>query len=322
MRSLGPLLAAILFTACAGATGAPDAGTSDGGSDGGLPPGSTAYSLNVGPLPVSAGTQAVYCTNLHLSNPTPIEIIGYTSTQTQGGHHLILVQNVTDQPDGPPTPCSQGAARDPRTGSMVYASQVQQDSQMFPPHLGMTLPAHASMMLQTHYIAATPNALTVSSTVNVIAGPPGSVDIPAAPLLFYDTGLAIPEGASSATGSCIVQTPGPIDVFMLAGHMHSHGTKFVLDFTDVDGGTQQIYQTNVWDSPPEKDFTPPLLAAPGAVFTWTCSYFNADGGVITDPDEMCVTGGTFYPAPSGSLVCIAVGTSVCVCSNGGVPDAG
>ena len=221
-------------------------------------PGSTVYWLPTWVRSqVSAGTQAVYCTNLHLSNPTPIEVIGYTSTQTQGGHHLILVLNVTDQPDGPPTPCTQGSALDPRTGSMVYASQIQQNSQMFPPHLGMTLPAHASVMLQTHYIDATPNDLTVSSTVNVVAGQPGSVDIPAAPLLFYDTGLQIPEGASSATGSCIVQTPDPIDVFMLAGHMHSHGTNFVLDFTDTDGGTEQVYQTNVWDSPPEKDFTPP-----------------------------------------------------------------
>jgi hypothetical protein len=320
MRGLGPLLSVTLLAACAGATSAPDAGS---GTDGGLPPGSTAYSLSVGPLPVTAGTQAVYCTNLHLSNTAPIQVIGFTSTQTEGGHHLILVENVTDQPDSPPTPCSQGASLNPAVGSMVYASQVQHDSQIFPPHIGMTLPAHASLMLQTHYIDATPNNLTVSTTVNVIAGAPGSVDIPGAPLLFYDTGLEIPEGTSTSTASCIIQTPDPIDIFMLAGHMHSHGTNFTLDFTNVeDGGTAQIYQTSVWDSPPEQDFSPPLLAAPGSVFTWACTYFNADGGVITDPDEMCVTGGTFYPAPSGSLVCIAEGTQVCVCTNGSLPDAG
>src|SRR5579863_1066196 len=111
MRSYRPLLPLILLAACPGAMGTPDGGGDGGsGTDGGVPPGSVAYSLNVGPLPVTAGTQAVYCTNLHLSNPTPIEVIGYTSTQTAGGHHLILVENVTDQADSAPTPCTQGSA--------------------------------------------------------------------------------------------------------------------------------------------------------------------------------------------------------------------
>ncbi len=64
------------------------------------------------------------------------------------------------------------------------------------------------------------------------------------------------------------------------------------------------------------------MAAPGTTFTWACTYFNADAGVISDPDEMCVTGGAFYPAPNGSLSCMAWGTSACVCANGTLPDAG
>ncbi|MHB8420219.1 MAG: hypothetical protein ACYDCL_19265 [Myxococcales bacterium] len=314
-----PCLLALPLAACAGGGDAvADAGPPDAGWDAGL----TGYTVQVGPLPVSAGTQAVYCTYLHLGNDQPIDVVGYTSNQTQGGHHLILVINDTDRTDAAPTPCSQGEALDPRKGSMVYASQIAQDSQSFPAGVGMHLPAHASLMLQTHYIDATPDDLQVSSRVTVLAGPPGSVRIPAAPLLFYDSGLAIPEGTSSATGSCILQTQDAIKVFMLAGHMHSHGINFVLDFTDLDGGTEQLYQTSVWDSPPEEDLDPPLLAQPGSTFTWTCSYFNADGGVITDPDEMCVTGGSYYPAPQGSLVCMAYGTQACVCATGQGPDAG
>ncbi len=315
MRWAPCLLAVGILTACAGdaARGA-DAGPPDAGLPG--------YTVQVGPLPVSAGTQAVYCTYLHLGNDQPIDVVGFASSQTQGGHHLILVINAADHPDAPATPCSQGEALDPRKGSMIYASQVAQDSQWFPPQVGMHLPAHASLMLQTHYIDATPNDLQVSSSVTLLAGQPGSVQIPAAPLLFYDQSLTVPPGTSSATSSCIVQTADPIDVFMVAGHMHSHGTSFELDFTDLDGGTQQIYQTSQWDSPPEKDFTPPLRAQPGSTFTWTCSYFNPDGGTIDQPDEMCVTGGAFYPAPQGSLVCVADGTTGCFCANGLVPDAG
>ncbi len=237
MRKAAPLTALVLvLAACSGGKETPDGG--DAGPDGGLPPGSTTYTLNVGPLPVSAGSQAVYCTNLHLGNDQPIDVIGFRSMQTTGGHHLILVENASDQPDGVPTPCSQSASIDPHKGSMIYGSQVAEDSQTFPTGVGMKLPAHASLMLQTHYIDATAADLQVSSSVTVIAGPPGSVNIPAAPLLFYDTGLSIPQGVSTSTASCFVQTPAPINVFMLNGHMHSHGTNFVLDFTDVDGGTQ------------------------------------------------------------------------------------
>ncbi|HUB06133.1 MAG TPA: hypothetical protein VMB50_03990 [Myxococcales bacterium] len=38
--------------------------------------------------------------------------------------------------------------------------------------------------------------------------------------------------------------------------------------------------------------------------------------------EMCVTGGTFYPAPQGSLQCVAVGSKVYVCETGAIPDGG
>ena len=306
---------------------APDAGASNSG----FPPGSTPYTLSVGmqsdgglgcvngvcPLSVDAGTQIVYCTYLHLGNPAPIEVIGFTSTQSLGGHHVILVANNSDQPDagpprvyGQPYVCGQGESVNPLAGSMVYITQIQHDSQIYPPNVGMQLPANASMMMQTHFIDATPQDLAVGSSVTVWAGAPGSVSIPGAPLLYYNNSLVVPQGSSSATASCAFE-PGPsgphgesgdnIKMFMLAGHMHSHGTDFTLDFTDLDGGSYQIYQTSIWDSPTEKFFAPPLLVQAGAAFTWTCNYFNADGGTIQSPDEMCAVLGNYYPAYGGSM---------------------
>ncbi len=322
MRTPLLLLAALAFTACSGSSG----GAGDGGApDGGLPPGATTYTLTVGPLPVKAGTQAVYCTDTHLSNDQPIDVIGYTSTQTEGGHHVILMAYKTDTHDGGTYPCDQSASVDPKNGSMIYITQVAQDSQIFPPHVGMRLPAHAPVMMQTHFIDATPNDLQVTSTVNVLAGASGTVTTPAAPLLFYNATLQVPEGQSSAAASCIMANSPETDLkfFMLAGHMHSHGTDFTISFTNLDGGTSQIYQSSSWDSPVEEPFAPPLDVPNGSAFSWTCGYFNADGGVIQSPDEMCAILGNFYPAPQGSLTCFADGTAGCACFNGGgVPDAG
>ena len=334
------VLAAFALGACAVGPQPVDAGTqpvapaADAGTDAGLPPGTTVYPIVVdgipepdgglAPIVVHAGTQAVYCTEVHLGNAEPIQVIGFQSQQAKGGHHIILVENDKDVPDGPPVQCGQSEAINPKNGSMIYISQIEQDSQLFPPGVGMTLPAHASLMLQLHYIDATPADLTLSSTVDVLAGPPGSITKVAAPMLFYDSGLQVTPGDSSAHAGCVPlsQQDEPVDVFMLAGHMHSHGIDFKLDFTDVDGGSSQIYETQQWDSPPEKYFAPPLLVQPGAEFDWSCSYFNADGGTITDPDEMCVTLGLYYPAPRGSMFCGAAdGTNICGCIYG-IPDGG
>lgn len=294
--------------------GASDAGVDAGPDGGGLPPDVTTYPISVGPLPVQAGTQIVYCTYLHLGNPAPIDIVGFTSTQTLGGHHLILVQNEKDQPDSPaPWVCGQGEAIDPRKGSMLYISQVHQDQQIFPSSVGIHLPAHASLMLQVHYIDATPNDLQVSTSVDVLAGAPGSVTTSAAPALFYDNGLVVPPGLSRSFATFPNVTGQTLDFFMLAGHMHSHGTDFQLWYQDggtvsgeLDGGNGPlIYETTNPDSPTEQFFAPPLEVPPGATFSWSCSYANLDGGTITQPDEMCAILAIYYPAPYGSLSCFA-----------------
>ena len=296
----------------------------DAGLDAGLslPPGTSALALNLGPLPVTAGNQIVYCNYMHLANEAPVEVIGYTSFQTVGGHHLILTLNNTDHPDSTqPWVCGQNEAIDPRNGAMLYVSQLLTDAQIFPPGVGMTLPPHASVMFQVHYIDATASDLEVSSGITLYVGAPGAVTTQAAPLILYDKTLLVPPGMSSATANCTVQTPAPMEIFMLAGHMHSHGTNFTLNYTGLDGGTSQIYQTGSWDSPTEKIFRPPLLAPPGSNFSWTCDYQNDTTSTISQPNEMCVVLGNYYPATQGSLFCEASFLG-CVCSNGTYPDAG
>jgi hypothetical protein len=334
-------------TGSGGTTGSGTSSSSSGGTyvDAGAPPGTTSYTLSVGlqpdgglgcsangvcPLSVQAGTQIVYCTYMHLGNPEPIEVIGFTSTQSLGGHHVILVANNKDQPDAQPVVCGQEESINPMNGSMIYITQVHQDSQLYPPQVGMWLPANASVMMQTHFIDATPNDLMVGSEVTVLAGAPGSVTIPGAPLLVYNNDVSVPEGPSTATASCIFEAGpnGPngesganMNMFMLAGHMHSHGTDFTLNFTDLDGGDYQIYDTTIWDSPTEKLFTPPLLVQPGAAFTWTCDYFNEDGGTIVSPNEMCAVLGNYYPAYGGSMSLFYT-QGICIPVYGGGPSDG
>jgi hypothetical protein len=299
----------------------PDAGAVI--TDAGAPPGTTIYTINVGPLPVSKGSQAVYCTNIHLGNPTAIDVIGFNSVQTLGGHHVILMVNKTDQPDSAPTTCGQSTAVDPKNGSMIYISQVAQDAQRYPPQVGMSLQANASLMVQVHYLDATNMDLQVSTTIQVLAAATGTVSIPAAPLLYYAAQFSVPPGQSTVTTSCTMTNAQPYQFFMLAGHMHSHGTDLQINYTPVGGSSSKIYETATWDSPQEENFSPALAVPSGSQFSWTCDYNNTTTTTVNDPNEMCAILGNYYPATQGSLTCFALAnTGLCQCGFGGLPDGG
>jgi hypothetical protein len=298
-----------LCMACDSTEPPPDGGGTTGATSGGsFPQGTVSMPLTLAPLPVPAGKQKVYCTNLHLTNAQAIQVIGFESHQTQGGHHLLLFANKTDLPDSAPVECNQNL--DPIKWTLLYASQVPKDTQVFPPQTGITIAAHQSVMLQTHYINVTPNDLSVTSEVDLEIGPTGSVTIPLAPLLFYNLGLQVPVGLSTATSTCPM--PSDMNVVMVAGHMHRHGTDFTLDLSSGSGTPQRLYETLNWDSPEEKLFPTPLVVNQGSNLTWACSYNNTDNATINQPDEMCATLGNFYPATHGALLCFGVAGS-CNC---------
>jgi hypothetical protein len=246
---------------------------------------------------------------MHLTNDQPIDVIGFESQQTEGGHHLLLFANKTDMPDSAPVECKQ--TLDPRVWSLLYASQIPKDTQIFPNQTGITIAPHQSVMLQTHYINATTSDLSVTSEVDLEIGPAGSVTTPLAPLLFYNLGLQVPVGISTAAATCTMTED--LNVIMVAGHMHKDGTDFKLDLASGGGQPQQIYETLTWDSPQEKLFSTPLSAPKGSAFTWTCSYNNLTNATINDPDEMCATLGNFYPATHGALLCFG-SASGCLCT--------
>jgi len=302
-------LALALCVACDSSTGGTSGGSTGGTTGGSFPAGTVTMPLTLDPLPVPAGQQKVYCTNMHLTNTEAIQVIGFQSQQSEGGHHLLLFANKTDQPDAAPVECTQNL--DPTVWTLLYASQIPMDTQVFPPQTGITIAPHQSVMLQTHYINATSNDLNVTSEVDLKIGPTGSVTIPLAPLLFYNLGLQVPVGLSTAVSTCTMTDD--LNVIMVAGHMHSHGTDFTLDMTQGSGSPQRIYETLSWDSPQEKLFSTQLTVSKGSTLSWSCNFNNQTNATITQTDEMCATLGNFYPATRGALLCFGFGAT-CACT--------
>jgi hypothetical protein len=70
-----------------------------------------------------------------------------------------------------------------------------------------------------------------------------------------------------------------------------------------------VYEGTEWDHPTPSIFTPPLALGSDTQITWTCSYDNQGDtplsfGESAATNEMCILGGTFYPAPERSFACL------------------
>ena len=330
MRHIALLFAAATLAFACGtpAQVTPDSGPAQSQGDGGITLAqstiqvnltATQLSLSLGPLPVPAQSQIVYCANVTLPNEATLPITSFTSTQSKGGHHVIVFANKVDTAESPAVVCSQTI--DPRTKTYIYISQKEQDQQGFPPGVGLLVTGRTSVMLQVHYINTSSAPIQVSTVVNMNIGAPGQVTIPAAPLLFYRGEFSVPPGASHVEASCNVGQG--FDVAMFAGHMHSHGTNFFLHMTQglPDGGAppfdagneQDLYDTTSWDSPPEQNYPNGFTVPDGGTFHWGCDYQNDGTATIDEPDEMCAVLGNLYPAPHGGLICYALKSGHCYC---------
>ena len=64
-----------------------------------------------------------------------------------------------------------------------------------------------------------------------------------------------------------------------------------------------------WDHPTPQLFSPPLALGNDTEITWTCSYDNRfdvplSFGESAATNEMCILGGTFFPAAQRSHGCL------------------
>jgi hypothetical protein len=96
-----------------------------------------------------------------------------------------------------------------------------------------------------------------------------------------------------------------LNLLSVSGHMHRRGTHFVGAAVLPDGTKKTLYTTETWDEPTPATFTPAIAIPSGSSIQWTCSYANDTGktlrfGESASTNEMCILGGTYYPAPGGN----------------------
>jgi hypothetical protein len=221
----------------------------------------------------------------------------FTVDMSPGSHHLVVFR-VNETP-GAATPdtnlheCSQLEVPTGLTG-MLPGAQTPHAEMALPDGVAMLLDANEGVYLQSHYInaGATPITAKVSWAIDTM---PEAEVVNKAGIMFYGNySLNIPAH-STIDQSQTCKIPFDMKLIGATGHMHKHATKFVATIDN-----NMIYETESWDGPPQKQFTPAMDLTANQALTWTCSYFNDTDnplffGNSASTNEMCIFVGIYYP---------------------------
>jgi len=227
------------------------------------------------------------------------------------GHHVIVMRTNADEddvPDGTIVDCSEGN------------EMVQQEPFVLPTEAisagtaALTLPEGMAnkfkggerLMIQSHHINYTGEAILLNDQVELDTIPIEEVDTFAAPLIHTSTDLAIEPGESTKVVTCTFEED--FNFLYVFGHLHEYGTAIKIEHNKVDGTTETLYDLPIWDveyrdNPPITNYdVDEKLVKAGESFTTTCSWNNTSSDVLGFPEEMCVASAMVYPA-TVAMVC-------------------
>jgi hypothetical protein len=188
-----------------------------------------------------------------------------------------------------------------------HTSQTPVQDVIYPQGIGRSLKSTDNIRLNVHYINTTNGTLTAALHVTVDYVDASAVDTLAAEVFLNAVGITVPPGVSTQTFTSTM----PYDIKLLGagGHMHRRGTHFdAVTVASADPtSVRHVYSTDTWDEPVSAGFDPPMDLSSGDTIRWSCSYANNTGQTLTfgesaATNEMCIFGGTYYPAPNGDPI--------------------
>jgi hypothetical protein len=299
-----------------GATGGGGAGGSGGGGaggsttttpttgTGGMEPGTTTLTAQMGPLTIQPGDEAVKCVVVSLNNPDSVLVRRFRTSLQEGSHHMIVYQS--NQPPNPnPFPCQ---SFNVAGGSAIFIAQQANSELVFPKDasgtpVGLELGANQSLTLEMHYINATANSIDVLGKVELDVLPASANVIKSGFAFQGQLNIpTIPANGEADTGIRYQEMIPGTKVFSLTTHQHHLGTEMRVWYsTDMNDQSQLVADSKSWSDPPLEMFDPPLdFSGAKKGFSYDCHWKNptpkdVNGGLSAN-DEMCFFWSYYYPA--------------------------
>jgi hypothetical protein len=226
-----------------------------------------------------------------------VDVLRTESQMTAGSHHLIVFFEGSRA----------SAAYDCgglEFGERLHGAQTPEYVREYPEGVGMPMAASEGLRFNMHYLNVTAAPITAKVKLTIVAAPAGTVEHQAGFLFFNNMGIDVPpRSRGTATKTC--SAPPNVQIMDLLSHMHMHATHIIA----TTGSGTVVYQGTDWDHPKPAVFTPPLALGNDTAITWTCTYENSGDsrlsfGESAATNEMCILGGTFFPAAQRSHHCL------------------
>ena len=248
-------------------------------------------------LEVAAGADITYCTYVDTQVEEDLDILAFEGNQTQFGHHTILYGVRSRQPAGS-HPCTEADMINVR---YLAAGGSETGAQEVPDGIAFRLHAGQQLMIQSHFINVSEQALTARSWFTVDAAPPDPARQPADLFTVVTTDIEI-QARSTGQAAAECEIPQDLQLIALGGHAHEWGRQVAIART-LAGGSREMLYDQPWNAermfdPVIEHFTPdqPLRLSAGDRIHVDCEYQNDTDEVLAFPTEMCVAFAFYFPA--------------------------
>jgi hypothetical protein len=240
---------------------------------------------------VQPGQDTEYCSWTDLILDHDIDVRAIEGYQTTGGHHVAMFSTDKHQPAGTIRKCTDDDMATFRF-SAASGAEGQDGKNQAPGNLVYHIPAGSQIVLNHHYIDATPMALDAQSALNIWLADPGVQYTPSGSIALLNTGMKLPVGPSTLDIECTA--PNDFQIWYAIPHMHEYGTRIAITHTSGTT-TDTLFDVQQWTPaytfhPPAftADPTTPLVVKAGDNMHVHCEWNNTTNMPLTFGLEMCV----------------------------------
>jgi hypothetical protein len=256
---------------------------------------------------IASGTDVTYCSYLDAHVADETDIVHFRVLQSPTGHHAILFAARQQRPVD-----THECTEDDMTNTRFLAAGGAESigTLEIPDGLAFRIPANTQLMIQTHWINATPKPVDGQAVAYITVQPSSQTRQVMDLFNVVATNIKIPAG-QTATVSTACNIKKNLQLYTLTGHEHEFGSHVDVELNDANGGSSMLWsydwQPSFQSAPPYTIYgaTTPLLLNSGQNMKVTCSWDNTMGATdLRFPREMCVASGFYFPAVDGEIDCI------------------
>lgn len=257
------------------------------------PPPANALQIIAPPIRgIASGSDTNWCTWTSFVADRDLFVKGVQGFQTHGGHHVVVYKTKAKKEPGTTRTCDELDLSTFRFVAGAGGEGIQETNEA-PGELAFVLEAGDQVVLEQHYINASPKTIDVQSAVTLHLGEPGKSYVRSGAMAFLDSVFTLPRGEARVDVSCTMQRD--VEAWFLIPHMHRWGTKITVDHVaSVTEATTRLFDT-AWEpaftfQPPEKryDTAAPYRFKRGDKVNVSCNWLNDTDGELTFGREMCV----------------------------------